>query len=187
MIFKNLNLNSIFKINLAAVITLSEREYNTEEPSSSDTTIIKPVTVSRSGDLSRTTIVRISTADNTAIAGVDYKPKTETLTFLPGVSAVDFDVEIFHDSEREVTESFYINLGPQDPISGVFGEITKAEILIHDTNDLNGIKSNKNSIEPFVSSLYEFLNDGANKNDGIYAPSDESLICFHVSFFIYNF
>ncbi len=166
---------------------MSKREYNTEEPSSIDTTIIKSVTVSRSGDLSRTTIVRISTADNTAIAGIDYKPKTETLTFLPDVSAVDFDVEIFHDNEREVTESFYINLGPQDPISGVFGKITKAEIFIHNTNgnsqsynDLNGL--NTNLIEPFVSSLSKFLIDGFNKNNGKYSPSDESLICFHVSF-----
>lgn len=148
------------------------------------------MTVSRSGDLSRTTIVRISTADNTAMAGIDYKPKTETLTFLPGVSAVDFDVEIFHDNEREVTESFYVNLGPQDPISGVFGEITKAEILIHNTNgnsqdyvDPNGMKSNKKVMEPFVTSLFKFLINGVDGDYGSSdAPSDESLICFHVTF-----
>lgn len=93
------------------MISLSEHIFHTEEPSSSDASVIKPITVVRTGDLSRTTIVRVSTSDDTAVAGIDYKPRTETLTFLPGVSALDFDVEIFYDNEREKTESFTVNLG----------------------------------------------------------------------------
>ncbi len=120
----------------SSVVALSAPVYETEEPSGSDSTVIKAVTVVRSGDLSRTTVVRVSTSDETAVAGVDYKPRTATLTFLPGVSAVDFDVEILADGERETTESFSVSLGPQDPVAGVFGQVITANVLIHDPSGL---------------------------------------------------
>ena len=61
----------------ASIVSLSEEIYYTDEPSSSDASVIKPLTVIRTGDLSRTTEVRISTSDDTAIGGLDFKPRTE--------------------------------------------------------------------------------------------------------------
>ena len=190
------------------MIGFSEPSYKTEEPSSNDATVIKSITVLRSGDLSRTSIVRVSTKDNTAIAGVDYKPKTETLTFLPGVSALDFDVEIFYDSVHEAAESFDVLLGPQEPISAVFGKIVATNVVINDNNVLGNNTSFDSSLEallannsifmnvrPHAASLYAFLKNetsgephqfSKNKEVSSMAPSDASLICFHVSLFICN-
>lgn len=183
----------------SSVISFSQHVYHTEEPSSNDASIIKPITVLRTGDLSRTTIVRVSTTDDTAIAGLDYKPKTQTLTFQPGVSALDFDVEVFYDRDSEQTESFSVNLGPQDPVSGVFGEIVTANVLIHDTRTMgNGTSSDyddymlkKSFVRPFVTSLGTYLMNGEMGNAGeqlkkgnYFAASDKPLICLNVSFLI---
>ncbi len=176
----------------SSVVSLSAHMYETEEPSGSDSTVIKSITVVRSGDLSRTTVVRVSTSDDTAVAGQDYKPKTETLTFLPGVSALDFNVEIFYDNQREQTESFNVNLGPQDPVSGVFGEVITANVLIHDPSgssvsttdyEVNLAMLAKSSQRPFVTSLAKyFINDfeNASKGDsGYFSASDKPLVCLH--------
>jgi hypothetical protein len=183
----------------SSVISFSQHVYNTEEPSSSDASVIKSVTVVRTGDLSRTTIVRASTTDDTAVAGRDYKPKTQTLTFQPGVSALDFDVEVFYDSEHEQTESFSVNLGPQDPVSGVFGEIVTANVLIRDTKAFrnNGSISeydsyvlNKKFVMPFVTSLNTYLLSGERgsglKKGNYFAASDKPLICLNVSILAYK-
>ena len=92
---KSINNSCNFK---ASVISLLKKSFNTEEPSGHDATVIKPITIVRTGDLSRTSIVRVSTADKTATA--DYKPKTEILTFNQGMSALDFEIEILYDDEK---------------------------------------------------------------------------------------
>jgi hypothetical protein len=182
----------------SAVISFAENTYDTEEPSSNDASIIKSITVLRTGDLSRTSIVRVSTSDNTAIAGVDYKPKTETITFLPGISAMDFDVEIFYDKLNEPNEMFFVNLGPQDPVAAIFGKWITANVLIKDSNDATNSSSSKNLMNdqtvfakalPYVISLQYYL-DQLNKSQSAnqrgdqqsFAPADVPLICFHVSF-----
>lgn len=175
------------------MISLLKKSFNTEEPSDYDGTVIKPITIVRTGDLSRTSIVRVSTSDKTATAGLDYKSKTELLTFNPGVSALDFEVEILYDDEKEPVEVFLINLGPKDPISGFFGKITTANVFIYD-NNASDITISKNktidsvfSIEkqkkdiPYIKSLYSFLSNETFRDDyEFYAVSDEPLICFHV-------
>ncbi|RMZ95166.1 extracellular matrix FRAS1, partial [Brachionus plicatilis] len=117
----------------SCVISLSEEVYYTEEPSTSDSSVVKSVPILRSGDLTRTSYVRAGTSDGTARAGLDYKPKTEVLKFAPGVSVLDFEVEILHDYEREGHESFRVILGPQDPVSGIFGKIKTATVVIKDS------------------------------------------------------
>ncbi|WP_233215462.1 beta strand repeat-containing protein [Rhodopirellula bahusiensis] len=54
--------------------------------------------------------VVVSTADGTAIAGSDYTGKTETLTFLPGETSKDFEVDITRDLDVELDETFFVNL-----------------------------------------------------------------------------
>ena len=148
----------------------------TEEPSSDDASVVRLVTVVRTGDLSRTSVVRISTADLTATAGRDYKPRTETLTFGPGVSALDLDVHIMPDEERETIETFLVNLGPQDPVAAVFGPIISAKVSIQDKfgNNASNISNPKSS--PYLASLAHFPADLGEQ-----VPSGEPLICLHVS------
>lgn len=175
-----------------------KESYNTEEPTSSDTSVIKPITIVRTGDLSRTSIVRISTADKTTTANLDYRAKTELLTFNPGVSALDFEIEILYDDEKEPIEIFTISLGPKDPISGLFGKITTANVFIYDNNasDSNFFKNKTldsvfNTYEklkkdiPYIKPLFSFLpNQTIKDNDfDFYAPSDQPLICLHVNKF----
>jgi hypothetical protein len=107
--------------------------------------VVKPITITRTGDLSRNSVVRVSTFDNTALGGQDYKPKTEVVTFEPGVSALDFDISILYDVETEDLEYFKVGLGPQDPVSAIFGKITTANVFIKDNavmkfNMANGLK-----------------------------------------------
>lgn len=162
------------------MISLSEEVYHTEEPSSSDSSIVKPITVIRTGDLSRMTLVRISTSDDSATAGLDYKPKTEILKFSPGVSALDFEVEIFHDNEKESLESFKVILGPQDPVSGVYGRIKSASVIIRDSNlILNDSLSQQESNSPYLNSLMYYVLDQfpAYDQSSPLVPTGEPLIC----------
>lgn len=182
----------------ATIISLSHENYHTEEPSSNDSLVIKTITVIRTGDLSRASVVRISTSDGTAVAGIDYKPKTEMLTFEPGVSAIDFEIKILFDFDLESVEDFKVYLGPQDPVSAVFGKITSASVFIHENGNLgegdifNTINTDYSNFRflsgmPFATSLayYVFNKSLDNRFDdriGIQlVPPGEPLICIHVS------
>ncbi len=185
---------------------MSDTKYFTEEPSSNDTIVIKPITITRTGDLSRNSVVRVSTSDNTALAGQDYKPKTEMITFEPGVSALDFDIRILYDVDAEDLEYFRVVLGPQDPVSAVFGEATTANVFIKDngiskfnfenslrvvdvlaknmessTTLLASTMSKMNEMglgQPMVTSIKS--NQGANKHV-IDLVAGAPLICIHVN------
>lgn len=177
------------------MISLSDETYHTEEPSSPDSSVIKPVTIVRSGDLSRTTLVRISTSDDTAQAGLDYKPKTETIKFAPGVSALDFDIEIFPDEEREGLESFRVVLGPQDPVAGVYGRYKSANVIIRDSSmqsgggggNGNGGVREKGERAIYIDSLVYFVDRngsltarGSGSGGGGGVPNGEPLVCLEV-------
>ncbi|RCJ15226.1 hypothetical protein A6S26_07810 [Nostoc sp. ATCC 43529] len=54
--------------------------------------------------------VGYTTANNTAIANVDYTPVTGTLTFNPGVISQTIAVPILNDFVAESNESFFVNL-----------------------------------------------------------------------------
>lgn len=170
------------------MISLSDETYHTEEPSSPDSSVIKPVTIVRSGDLSRTTLVRISTSDDTAQAGLDYKPKTETIKFAPGVSALDFDIEIFPDEEREGLESFRVVLGPQDPVAGVYGRYKSANVIIRDSSMQSGGAGVREKGERaiYIDSLVYFVDRNGSLtargsgSSGGGVPNGEPLVCLEV-------
>lgn len=189
------------------MISLSDESYYTEEPLSNDSLVIKSITILRSGDLSRTSTVRVSTNDITAIAGIDYKPKTEVATFDPGVAAVDFDVKILYDGKSDTTvELFKVSLGPQDPVSAIFGTTTSATVYIHpnplNKNNNNEISAGNSKIEqalsdnkysfgmPIVTSLLNLADKTAWKSRNydidanIMHPPGAPLVCLHVITFI---
>lgn len=164
---------------------------------SNDSIIIKPITVVRGGDLSRKSIVRISTSDGTAIAGRDYKSKTETITFEPGVSALDFDIKILYKLEDErKTLDFKVYLGPQDPVSAVFGKIKSSKVFIKDSiSETNNLESQNSApydnsdrlaSSPYLMSIRDFpVNDVvkdflAEPQKMTLASSAYPLICIHV-------
>ncbi|CAF0709362.1 unnamed protein product [Brachionus calyciflorus] len=159
----------------SSVISLSEEVYYTEEPSSSDSSIFKSITILRHGDLSRTSLVRISTSDETAKAGLDYKPKTEILKFNPGVSALDFEVEILYDQERESSESFKVILGPQEPVSAIFGKIKTSTVIIKDNFNLTNQSDKFHNSPIYLNSLVYHVMDQTDDTNTV--PIGEPLIC----------
>jgi hypothetical protein len=197
-LFLKKSLNYIIDNFLATIISFSDSTYYTERPSSNDSIIIKPITVVRSGDLSRKSIVRISTSDGSAIAGKNYKSKTESVTFEPGVSALDFDIKILYRLE-DTEKYFKVYLGPQNPVAAIFGKIKSSNVYIKDINSgINYIKSQNEPLfmnenierlpsSPYLMSIREFsvndlIKDSINEDQKIsLASSSYPLICIHVS------
>ncbi|MDJ0843957.1 MAG: Calx-beta domain-containing protein, partial [Crocosphaera sp.] len=60
--------------------------------------------------------VQYSTSNNTAIAGLDYLPRSGFLTFQPGETSKTIPVRIFGDKKVELNEKFFLNL--KKPING---------------------------------------------------------------------
>ncbi|MGI8788787.1 MAG: DNA/RNA non-specific endonuclease [Pyrinomonadaceae bacterium] len=59
---------------------------------------------------SQTITVNYATANNTAMAGIDYAPNSGTLTFTPGQTVKNIDVIINGDVLKEPNETFFVNL-----------------------------------------------------------------------------
>jgi uncharacterized protein (TIGR03437 family) len=97
--------NSVFRVQFAGGSTLSINDVTiTEETSSAN------FTVSLSPASSNTVTVNFATADNTAIAGVDYVATSGTLTFAPGETSRTISVAVNGDVLNEDTVSFNVNL-----------------------------------------------------------------------------
>jgi len=67
-------------------------------------------TVSRSGNLSVSSLVTVSTSSGTATAGIDFVQDSTMVLFDPGISAQTYDVVLTDDSLTEGTESFTASL-----------------------------------------------------------------------------
>jgi hypothetical protein len=57
-------------------------------------------------------VVTYATADGTAVAGVDYQPRTGVVTFPPGTTALVVPVPVVGDTLDEPNETFHLGLGP---------------------------------------------------------------------------
>jgi hypothetical protein len=57
-----------------------------------------------------TVTVNYATENGTAVARTDYRPKTNTLTFLPGVVSKKVSVAVKGDTVAEATETFFLRL-----------------------------------------------------------------------------
>jgi hypothetical protein len=67
-------------------------------------------TVSLSSAATRTTTVRVATADRTARAGSDYRTRSVLLTFRPGIKTKTFVVTVLGDTRAEADETFRAKL-----------------------------------------------------------------------------
>ena len=87
------------------------------------------------------TTVQYATADDTAIAGIDYAAKSGTLTFAPGVTSQFVTVPVFTSSTYHPNEDFFLNLfnpteadlgDPQGVATIIFGSPPPAQFIIDD-------------------------------------------------------
>ena len=88
------------------------------------------ITVVRTGDTSGTQSVDYATSNNTATAGSDYTATSGTLTFNPGVAALDFTIPILNDTTDEPDE--LINLTLSNPTNGAALGTSSATLEIAD-------------------------------------------------------
>jgi hypothetical protein len=89
--------------------TLSITDVTKAEGSGGVTTKFKfKVTLSAPSGLQVT--VRVATANGTAVAPGDYKKKSRTITFAPGVTSKTFTVNVVGDNVLELDELFFVNL-----------------------------------------------------------------------------
>jgi len=90
--------------------------------------------VKRSGDTSRRTLVRVSTADGRATGGEDYVAFDKTLTFEPFEEEKLLPVKIIDDDKEEGLEEFFVvlDLHDDDESGAGLGAIAKASVLIID-------------------------------------------------------
>ena len=54
--------------------------------------------------------VNYATANGTATAGSDYRAKSGTLTFAPGVTSMTITIIVIPDKVQEADETFFVNL-----------------------------------------------------------------------------
>ena len=92
------------------------------------------VKVTRSGDLSETASVQFMTSDGTAIAGVDYVPVDEKITFDPDVSELEVAILLIDDSEVEDVKT--VNLQLLDAQGAALGEQDTAVLEISDDDEV---------------------------------------------------
>jgi glucose/arabinose dehydrogenase len=100
--------SSLFRVQFVGGVTLAINDGTIAEGASG--TSVANFTVSLSSASSNTVTVNYATADNTAVAGVDYVATSGTLTFTPGQTSRTLSVAINGDVLNEDTVSFNVNL-----------------------------------------------------------------------------
>jgi ELWxxDGT repeat protein len=85
---------------------------------------IAQFTVRLSPPAAATAVVAYSTEDGSATAGVDYTPRSGTLTFAPGATTATVDVPILPDLADEGDEAFVLRLSAPQVASITDGEAT---------------------------------------------------------------
>jgi hypothetical protein len=106
------------------VVSFSMPSYSVSEGVAAATIVVK-----RTGSTAVPVVVHYTTADGTAVAGMDYKATSGELSFGPGVLARTFRVEILNDGAPEAAES--VNLALSDPVGASLG-LSSAELKILD-------------------------------------------------------
>lgn len=92
------------------------------------------ITVTRSGDLSKSATVQFITSDGTAIAGVDYIAVDEQVIFEPDVNQVDVSIFLIDDSEVEDVKT--VNLQLLDAEGAALGDQDTAILEINDDDEV---------------------------------------------------
>lgn len=115
--------SAINDVAAAPTIQFSAATYTTSEGAGSVT-----ITVTRSGDLSGTSTVDYTTADDGATAGSDYTFSSGTLTFDPGQSSATIIIPIAADAIDEPAEQFNVTLSTPD--AATLGAPSTAVVVI---------------------------------------------------------
>ncbi|WP_455219933.1 Calx-beta domain-containing protein [Kaarinaea lacus] len=92
------------------------------------------ITVTRSGDLSKSATVRFVTSDGTAIAGLDYVAVDEVVTFQPDITQLDVSIFLIDDSEVEDVKT--VNLQLLDAEGAALGDQDTAILEIDDDDEI---------------------------------------------------
>ena len=92
-------------------------------------------TVSLSPAAAAAVSVRYATVDGTATVGEDYEPAAGTVTFAPGQTSAQFEVQVIEDTTPEPDERFGVVLS--DPSNAAIGD-GDATGLIADDGDATG-------------------------------------------------
>jgi hypothetical protein len=107
----------------APTIHFSAATYTTSEAEG-----VATITVMRDGDLSGTSTVDYTTADDTATAGSDYTLTSGTLTFAPGQASAMISIPIASDGNDEPAEQFTVTLS--NPIAATLVAPSTAVVAI---------------------------------------------------------
>jgi hypothetical protein len=107
------------------------------------------ITVTRTGDLSKTVTVHYSAGGGSSVPGVNYTPVSGTITFHSGEVAKTFTVSVANDALVEGDET--VNLTLSSPTGGatLAGGAAQAVLTIQDTNGTAN--------QRFVAQLYQDL------------------------------
>ena len=97
------------------------------------------VTVLRNGSTNGAVTVQYATANNTAVAGINYTPTNGTLSFAPGQTAASFAVQVRDDGVVDPPPaSFYFSLNLSNPSTGAtLGSQTNSIVEIVDAESYN--------------------------------------------------
>jgi len=74
--------------------------------------------------------VDFATADDTALAGLDYQAVSGTLNFAPGVTSQAIQVAVLGDTDVELDETFFVNLA--QPVNAIITDSQGMGIIIND-------------------------------------------------------
>jgi hypothetical protein len=109
---------------------------------SSESTPMFPVTVTRTGGSSGTSTIQYATADGTATAGSDYTATSGTLTFAPGESSKTINIPVINDNVFEGNETLSIalsNPGGDGPVELI--DPASAVLTIQDNEGMPSFSS----------------------------------------------
>ena len=111
------------------------------------------ITVQRVGGAGGTVTVDYTTADGTALAGLDYTGRSGTLSFGPGVTSQTFAVPITSDTEDEANETVLLNLSNPGGGAALAPPPRDAAVLTITDDDAAGTLA-------FDSTIYSVGEDG---------------------------
>lgn len=105
------------------------------------------VVVVRVGGAVGTVTVKFSTSNDTATAGSDYSPSSNTLTFTNGETAKNLFIQLLDDTLNEINERFYLHL--EMPTGGaVLGPQAVVPLIITDNDPILLFAGDRSTTKP---------------------------------------
>ena len=142
--------NSVFRVQFVGGVTLAINDLTITEGTS-----VANFTVSLSSASSNTVTVNYATADNTAVAGVDYVATSGTLTFTAGQTSRTLSVGINGDVFNEDTVSFNVNLS--SPTNATTNDSQGVGTIVDD--DAPVLATEENSQRAIALDTVTFIRD----------------------------